>query len=453
MSDSPAASEPSPELDLLRVGMRASLEGGGIAADFPSLLDSVDWQRVLWLGRQQGALLFLYEALKTFSVPGKCPPKVLAQLEALRQANHLRSLARGRELCLLQDLFDRHGIRALSLDHWMLAHRCGEPSGRVELGTNLRYLVPSEQLACGRALLHEAGHPTEADQQKIIQKDLSPVLLSSPLGSEWDALRLWSAASPFTVGGRNIHCLSPLHWLFQRVEPRYIPPATNLFRAWEIVSLSREIDDGEWSRADAEASKLGLSGHWAGAIAACFDTLHLPRPYPLAHVSAHQPVPSDPGPHEVSRAPFLPTPSAVARRMLELASTGPMDLVCDLGCGDGRLVVSAAKEFGARAIGVDLDPVRIAEATEHAVAQQVSGRVNFVCSDLMAQGLSGVTVLCLYLLPGFYPRIRQKLVREARPGTRIVSHNYVFPDWPPEATEIVRTGLLRVSQIYLWRLP
>jgi cyclopropane fatty-acyl-phospholipid synthase-like methyltransferase len=139
--------------------------------------------------------------------------------------------------------------------------------------------------------------------------------------------------------------------------------------------------------------------------------------------------------------------------MLELAEVSPNDVVYDLGCGDGRIVVSAAQRFGARGVGVELDPVRIEEATALAAHAGVSDRVRFICGDLFQVDISGATVVCLYLLPAAHARMSRKIFRELKPGTRILCHDYVLADWAPERTELIPIGPLKISQIYLWRVP
>ena len=208
----------------------------------------------------------------------------------------------------------------------------------------------------------------------------------------------------------------------------------------------------------AEAERFSLGEAFSSGIAACHEELGIPLPGALSGLLARdsRPAPKATGGSAVSpplpTSPFLPTPAHVARRLLQIAGVGAGDLVCDLGCGDGRIVVMAAKEFGARGLGVDSDPARTREAALRAEEAGVSGRVSFSCGELFDANLADATVLCLYLLPPLYPILHRKLLREARPGLRVVSHDYVFPGWAPERTEIIRTGLTKVSQIYLWRL-
>jgi SAM-dependent methyltransferase len=143
---------------------------------------------------------------------------------------------------------------------------------------------------------------------------------------------------------------------------------------------------------------------------------------------------------------YVPTPQPVVDRMLELARVGPGDVVYDLGCGDGRIVVSAAKR-GARATGIDIDPERVAEARASVQAAGVGDRARIVEGDLFQQDLHDATVVTLYLLPDLNLRLRPKLL-ELRPGTRIVSHAFNMGDWQPEHVEEVEG-----KTIYFWTVP
>lgn len=143
---------------------------------------------------------------------------------------------------------------------------------------------------------------------------------------------------------------------------------------------------------------------------------------------------------------------AVVDEMLRLAAVGPGDVLYDLGCGDGRIVVSAALRHGVRGVGVDLDPVRIREARANAARAGVSDRVTFIEGDLFAADLREATVVTLYLGQEVNLRVRPKLLRELRPGARIVSHDYDLGDWVPHGTAEVSLAN-RVHRLYLWRVP
>jgi SAM-dependent methyltransferase len=146
---------------------------------------------------------------------------------------------------------------------------------------------------------------------------------------------------------------------------------------------------------------------------------------------------------------FVPTPQEVVEAMLKLAKVGPKDVVYDLGCGDGRTVITAFKKFGARvAVGVDIDPQRIAESTANAKEQGVADKVKFIQGDLFETDLREATVVTLYLLTSLNQKLRPKLWRELKPGSRVVSHAFDMGDWQPDKTEDVDG-----RQIYLWTIP
>ena len=146
--------------------------------------------------------------------------------------------------------------------------------------------------------------------------------------------------------------------------------------------------------------------------------------------------------------PFVPTPSAVVDEMLELANVGPNDVIYDLGSGDGRIIITAAKRYGARGVGVDIDPQRVKEARGNAKHRGVADRVEFHEGDLFELDLSEATVVTLYLLPEVNMRLRPKLWRELKPGTRVVSHSFNMGDWEP-----LQTRKVMGSTVYYWVIP
>jgi SAM-dependent methyltransferase len=144
---------------------------------------------------------------------------------------------------------------------------------------------------------------------------------------------------------------------------------------------------------------------------------------------------------------YVPTPEAVVDAMLDMARVGKDDVVYDLGCGDGRIVIEAAKRGAKRAVGVDIDPERIAEARANAKEAGVGDKVEFVEGDLFETDLKGATVVTLYLLPDLNLRLRPKLLELPR-GTRVVSHAFDMGDWKPE-----RTRTVEGKHVYLWTVP
>src|SRR5258708_26805671 len=148
-------------------------------------------------------------------------------------------------------------------------------------------------------------------------------------------------------------------------------------------------------------------------------------------------------------APYVPTPQDVVDRMLTVAEVTPSDVVYDLGSGDGRIVITAAKKYGARGVGIDIDPALVKKARENAAAAGVGSRVRFVTQNLFTADLSRAGVVTLYLLQSINERLRPKLVRELKPGTRIVSHVFnMGPEWPPQKTITVGR-----SRVFLWSIP
>jgi len=159
---------------------------------------------------------------------------------------------------------------------------------------------------------------------------------------------------------------------------------------------------------------------------------------------------------DAQRAPVLrppdvryePSSPEVVLAMLKLADVKKDDVVYDLGCGDGRIVIAAAEKFGARGVGIDIDPERIKEAEENARKAGVAGRVRFLNQDLFEADIRQATVVALYLFPWVNLKLRPKLWSELKPGTRVVSHSHDMGDWQPEK-EIEADG----DKIYYWTIP
>lgn len=149
-------------------------------------------------------------------------------------------------------------------------------------------------------------------------------------------------------------------------------------------------------------------------------------------------------------APYVPTPSDVVERMLTLAKVGPRDVVFDLGCGDGRIVITAAQKFGARGIGVDIDANLINQAEANAKAAGVDRRVKFLIQDAMTVDVSDATVVTLYLLSASNVKLRPILTRQLRSGARIVSHSFAMGDWEPEVVDTFRDATGTSRTLYLW---
>lgn len=146
---------------------------------------------------------------------------------------------------------------------------------------------------------------------------------------------------------------------------------------------------------------------------------------------------------------YIPTPQPVVDAMLDAAGVKETDVVYDLGSGDGRIVITAAKKYHARGVGIELDPELVKKATENAAAAGVADRVRFVASNLFDADISDASVVTLYLLQSINERLRPKLVRELKPGTRVVSHVFnMGPEWPA-----AQTATVNASRIFLWSIP
>jgi predicted RNA methylase len=145
---------------------------------------------------------------------------------------------------------------------------------------------------------------------------------------------------------------------------------------------------------------------------------------------------------------YVPTPYDVVDAMLKLADVHRGDVLYDLGSGDGRIPVTAAKKFGIHAVGIDIDPLRIADANENARRNKVTQLVEFRQEDMFRTDIHDATVVTLYLLPDLNVKLRSRLLAELKPGSRIVSHQFTMGNWPPE-----RKLEVNGRTLYLWTVP
>ena len=170
------------------------------------------------------------------------------------------------------------------------------------------------------------------------------------------------------------------------------------------------------------------------------------------------------------KVPYVSTPDEVVAEMLRIANVDKDDVVYDLGCGDGRIVITAAKKYGCRGVGIDIDPERIRESRENAIKEGVSDRVRFIQMDLFEAEIRDASVVTLYLLSGVNLRLRPKLFRELSPGSRVVSHEFSMGKWEADATSSVKSenyrdpylfnywdeqiaDYWRTHTVYLWIIP
>ena len=158
------------------------------------------------------------------------------------------------------------------------------------------------------------------------------------------------------------------------------------------------------------------------------------------------------------RVPFITTPGDVVERMLELAGTNAGDVVADLGSGDGRIVIAAARKYGARGLGIELDAKLVEQSRDNARKAGVADRVTFVQGDVLEADFSRATVVTVYLLPGLISQLEPRFLRDLKPGTRIVSHSFRMESWRPDRAETMRVtqphpGQGDESTLYLWIVP
>lgn len=177
-----------------------------------------------------------------------------------------------------------------------------------------------------------------------------------------------------------------------------------------------------------------------------------------------------PAQQQEPEVPYVSTPDEVVAEMLRIANVGKDDVLYDLGCGDGRIVITAAKMYGCRGVGIDINPERIRESRENAIKAGVSDRVQFIQMDLFEAEIREASVVTLYLLSGVNLRLRPKLFRELSPGSRVVSHEFSMGKWEPDATTSVKAenyrdpylfnywdeqiaDYWRTHKVYLWIIP
>jgi len=181
---------------------------------------------------------------------------------------------------------------------------------------------------------------------------------------------------------------------------------------------------------------------WAALLAASLASMVFQGGVAPRRLAAQSPRPAEPD------VIYVPTPQPVVEAMLDVAGVTGRDVVYDLGSGDGRIVIEAARRYGARGVGIEIDPALVKRATDNAIAAGVSDRVRFVTQNLFSADVRDATVVTLYLLQSINERLRPKLVRELKPGTRVVSHVFnMGPEWPPDKTLVIGR-----NRIFLWTI-
>lgn len=186
-------------------------------------------------------------------------------------------------------------------------------------------------------------------------------------------------------------------------------------------------------------------------VALCFTTLRWVALCLLTLLAPHLAL------GQAADVPYVPTPRAVVEEMLRIADVGPQDFLIDLGSGDGRIVITAAKKNGTRGFGVDLDPGLVNDARRAAEREGVKDKVEFHARNLFITDIARATVLTLYLLPRVNMELRPRIFSELRPGTRVVSHEFDFGNWKPDAQKTIDVPDKPYgppsSTVYLWIVP
>jgi SAM-dependent methyltransferase len=150
--------------------------------------------------------------------------------------------------------------------------------------------------------------------------------------------------------------------------------------------------------------------------------------------------------------PFVPTPPEVIDRMFEMARVGPGDLLYDLGSGDGRIVIRAAKRYGVRAVGIEIDPDLVQKARNQAFREKVSHLAEFRAQDALTVDVSAASVVTLYMLPDFNAKLRPIFDKQLKPGSRVVSHDFPIDGWTPDRVEKIKGDLIHDHTIYLFEV-
>lgn len=149
-------------------------------------------------------------------------------------------------------------------------------------------------------------------------------------------------------------------------------------------------------------------------------------------------------------APYVPTPQNIVERMLELARVGPQDVLYDLGCGDGRICITAASRYGARSVGIDIEPYWIQQCEANAAAAGVSHLTSFRSEDACYSDIQEATVVTLYLVDGSVQTVAREILKDLRPGTRIVSHSFAIRGWEPTESALVPDEEGNLKKVMLW---
>lgn len=464
---------------------------------------NVNWTHLLWLARRSHGLLFVAEALRTEAK--NYPVEIRNQLEAYRECNLLNGLARVRELCRLHDKFTQSGVTPVIASNVAFAQCYWDPPELREVGPKSLFYIQANERPRAEEVLRELGYKSVISSLELSSTERSWIYLREKLGDRKDTSReILHDARAWDVGTRRLLVPSPAGWLLHLCWQAQRQQWSDLRSLYDIGVLLKKTPSLDWNEIWERALRVQLTADVIVSVALSCRTAKLELPTKLAQEMQRAPalarfverltsdhpqifgwrqtladqVRRQPTPwrkilycgQEIRRrirsrdkydtesenaltpyGLYTPTPPVVADAMLDLAEVRHDDIVCDLGCGDGRIVTLAAEKFGCRGIGIDSDAKRISEAQALARRRGLHDRVTFIHRDLLQTSIRGATVVCIYLQGFVYEKVRRKIEREA-PGCRVVSHDFTFSRWLPEKTAIIRASPLRVSQIYLWRL-
>lgn len=224
---------------------------------------------------------------------------------------------------------------------------------------------------------------------------------------------------------------------FLTIQAAGLPVQPDRRRGLDAAGVANPQNGRDLSAPARTTVRQGFAGIWLSLCAAVLAAAALSIP---------------PAGAQVTLAPYLATPGDVVDRMLRLAGVKPSDTVYDLGSGDGRIVIAAAKNFGARGVGIEIDPSLVAQATANARSAGVADRVTFRLEDAMTSDLSSATVVTLYLLAASNVKLRPRLQAQLRPGARIVAHNFGMGDWEPDRVDTFRDAAGATRTLYVWTI-
>jgi SAM-dependent methyltransferase len=420
----------------------------------PIALPPETWPSAIWLAQRHGVLTHLAAAVHAGIV---CPPaaSVGEQLQTWSRASAFAYLAQCREVQTLESVLADFEVAGTVVSACTLARRFHSNPERYSRRSALTLLVPLQDRAAVEAHLGALGYSMVADGRRdLVEFGRSQIRVRAR--EEWPVVR------PIHLVGRDPVALE---WWSHVTHALTLRRTWSLSAALDVVATASRVDTDEWrtlgtslTPSDALVAQMAVTRH-------CFDVLDLPYPAGLSRVdsttqarlrtafSHHGLEPEDVVAPQADLGVYSPTPDLVVEAMLALAGVTAGDVVYDLGCGDGRLVVTAARQFGARAVGVEQDPDRADLARTCAQSAGVSDRVRIDVGDLRSVDLSDASVVCLYLAPSAYAELQLWLRSALRPGTRVVSHEMSFAGWAPEDAAVVGWGGVRASLIYLWRIP